>query len=170
MIARETYGYAIIITILVAAGIYIVMGLLKKYQYDLYMRFVELSSRVEDIGLQHRRQKELDGQYERIQAKVELIHERLNSRQVNYNPGASIMASIIPGTSAFTFKGGRLFDAIDTDGDGVLTYKELNAVMELTPVQLTEFVKTMNEAAGMDDHAQIITKKTFCRHFLDALE
>ena len=82
----------------------------------------------------------------------------------------SLVTPIIRTEGKLVFRAGRVFDEIDADHNGSLSFAELNAVMELPPLQLREFVRSMNEKARLPPDTNYVTKSTFELHFLDALE
>jgi hypothetical protein len=58
---------------------------------------------------------------------------------------------------------------LDTSRDGILSYTELNQILELDPVQLTEFVRRMNEQGRVSPNSSTVSRRTFVRHFVNVL-
>lgn len=63
------------------------------------------------------------------------------------------------------FNSDTLFDAIDTSGDGVISYEELDKAMALTGDQLTIFISKMNSAGGTPGNCTTVSRECFVRHF-----
>jgi Ca2+-binding EF-hand superfamily protein len=70
---------------------------------------------------------------------------------------------------AITFDAKRVFDELDADGNGNLSYTELNAILELNGVQLTEFVRRMNDLGCVSANCTVVSRRVFCRHFVNVL-
>jgi len=64
----------------------------------------------------------------------------------------------------------ELFDAIDTDSDGDLSFSELNKALQLKPAQLKEFVLEMNTQAGEPLDNTEVSKAVFVEYFLETME
>lgn len=69
-----------------------------------------------------------------------------------------------------------LFDAIDEDGNNVLTYSELDKAMLLTGEKLLAFIKMMNEADDFEGTSSTrkdqnqVSRDTFVKHFLPVMK
>ena len=65
-----------------------------------------------------------------------------------------------------SFDAAKLFDSIDTNGDGVLSYSELNVILQLDPLELNDFVRRMNAlGSGTETDQHRVTKGCVCGVF-----
>jgi Ca2+-binding EF-hand superfamily protein len=182
---RANYGYYLLSIMLVIPLIYILVRVVKRYNKDRYDHFVELASRRMDSmrvkSIRGKRQEQL----ERIKPQLDLIAGRLRvlaneqDQMGSGDTGNSIISSIISKKhkesvqvrtdGAVTFDAKLLFDELDTSRDGILSYTELNQILELDPVQLTEFVRRMNERDGVSPNCSVVSRRCFLRHFVNVL-
>jgi len=98
---------------------------------------------------------------EAIRPQLELLARRLRSRTVLSIGG--------PHGSSLEFDARELFDHIDTDGDGEVTYKELNRLLQLPHVELRDFARRMNQRALKPHDQKFVSRSVFCRHFVAVL-
>jgi ABC-type multidrug transport system ATPase subunit len=63
----------------------------------------------------------------------------------------------------------KLFDMLDVNQDGTLSYEELQLVLELKPEQLREFVWRMNNLDHVKSETEV-SRECFARNFLRVLE
>lgn len=164
--------------------IYILVRVIKRYNKDRYDHLVELASRRMDSmraqSIRGKRQKEL----QRIKPQLDLIAGRLrvlaNEQDQPESVGSGHTNSSFGGKKlkesvqvrtdgTITFDASLLFDELDTNSDGILSYTELNRILELDPVQLTEFVRRMNEREEMSFNSSVVSRRTFLRHFVNVL-
>ena len=132
-----------------------------------------------------RRQEKLKA----LQPKLKVIEERLkqNSQQILANASVRASASSVASnnrTSSASAKAintgrksgkiklnpRRMFDLMDTNGDGELEYDEINVALALNPVQLREFIRRMNQAAKVPPETATISRDVFISCFLRVLE
>ena len=64
----------------------------------------------------------------------------------------------------------KLFDAIDVDGSGVISYEELDKAMALTGDQLSMFIREMNRKAGNEDNDKFISRECFVKYFFETIQ
>ena len=69
-----------------------------------------------------------------------------------------------------SFKAEKLFDALDREKMGEVTYTDLNRLMKLSPTQFREFVKRMNEAAGEHPETEEVERHVFITQFLPVFD
>jgi hypothetical protein len=68
------------------------------------------------------------------------------------------------------FDARRVFDALDVDSNGELTFKELNIILGLDELELSEFGRRMNELAGQRRERESVTRPVFVKYFLPILK
>ncbi|CAB9504093.1 Putative white-brown complex homolog protein 30 [Seminavis robusta] len=63
-----------------------------------------------------------------------------------------------------------LFNALDDDDSGTLSYNEFNHLLGMNQVQLQQFIGGMNSRAGLDYDTKVLTRAVFVKNFLPVLE
>ena len=63
-----------------------------------------------------------------------------------------------------------LFNALDDDDSGTLSYNEFNTLLGMNQVQLQQFIGGMNSRAGLDYDTKALTRAVFVKNFLPVLE
>lgn len=168
---RAVYGYVVIGLAAFCVLVFIALVLIRRYKKDLYARILELKDRqVENLNnviASGRREKQ--EQLQRLQPKLELIAERVASQSQDGGRRKQPLLSVSK-DGQITFQTGRLFDQLDANRNGSLSYDEINAVLLLDPPQLHEFVTRMNELGGGSPHSTEVSRLSFAKHFLDALD
>jgi Ca2+-binding EF-hand superfamily protein len=171
---------------------YILYRVVMRYNKDRYAHFMELanrrinSMRVESLGLSQaynnygpgKRQEQL----KRIKPQLDLIAGRLRvvanqdkldctgSNDTNHSTSSKKNEPVrVHPDGPITFDAKRLFDELDADGDGNLSYTELNAILELNGLQLTEFVRRMNDLGCVSANCGVVSRRVFLRHFVNVL-
>lgn len=188
-LVREQYGYTILIIYFVLVILYIVWIIIKRRNKERVDKLVELAERrMTSIRLETFKRSERE-KLEKIKPRLELISARVktvreeqakadaeNGIKENFSFASSILPSKFKSESvavhsdgSIKFDARRLFDAIDTDGNHVLSYAELNRILELDTVSLQEFVRRMNERGGVSADCKVISRQVFVRHFVDVL-
>lgn len=99
-----------------------------------------------------------------LKPKLQVIEKRLKSKS---DLDASFLST---DRDDIQFDASRLFDVLDADGNGELSYKELNTVLKLPPIPLREFANRMNQAGKAPPGTNYISRPVFTRYFLTALE
>jgi Ca2+-binding EF-hand superfamily protein len=89
-------------------------------------------------------------------------------RSGGYN-GSIAAAGMQISQENITFDAERFFDTLDVNGDGVLSYEELNRILRLRPSELHDFIRRMNILDDERDEHHV-TKDTFVLYFLDVLD
>jgi hypothetical protein len=67
------------------------------------------------------------------------------------------------------FDARRVFDILDADASGDVSFEELNVILGFNEVELKEFIRRMNEMAGLSLETCIVTRPVFVKYFLQAL-
>jgi hypothetical protein len=184
---RYIFGYVVLgigsALILLAIGI----SHLRKYESDLFQKQFEMLARQAGSVrlLQHRKQRQ--EQLERLRPKLDIISKRLGKLE-NTNDAflstidtpttdadssaraltGSTLIVVDDGTLVFDAK--KIYDALDTDSSGDLSYEELNTVLELDKVQLQNFVERMQVLGGQAEESETLSRPVFVRYFLKVLE
>ena len=178
---RAAYGYGILFFLVAAVGAFFIYKIVKRFQEERANRLWTLASRrmdslkMERIRFRHRRQ------LYQIKPQLDLIANRLRSSsatsgftEVDADDGGSVPSSRAPVAvsiaegGSITFDAKMLFDQVDKNNDGVLTYDELNTILQLDPVQLQEFVRRMNNLGG-ERSQKTVSRAVFCKHFVKVL-
>jgi Ca2+-binding EF-hand superfamily protein len=172
---RDKYGWVVFGLIFALAIFFIVVVLMKRYNKELIYKFNDLQQRQTDsIRLYVNRKKRQQDQLERIRPQLTLISMRVASLEASQhgdseNKLRSSQATLVTGDKV-VFDARKLFDTIDVDSSGDVSFSELNQILELNPIQLTDFVRRMNELAGVSVEADCVTRPTFVKYFLQVLE
>ena len=170
-IVRDTYGWVVFGLLVAAAVLYIIYALMKRYRNDLVEKLFDLQQRQVDglrLLVTWKQQQE---RLERIRPKLEMISRRLAILEEKGQSGSGIASEATLVTEKeVIFDARKLFDAIDLDSNGEASFAELNAILELNPLELKEFVRRMNALEGVSEDKDFVTRPTFVRHFLQVLE
>jgi Ca2+-binding EF-hand superfamily protein len=161
---RHNFGY--IVLGVVGAFTLLALGFvsLRRHKKELFDHLYELQARqVDSIRLMHRHKKK-QLQLERMRSKLEIISKRVDKLE-----GKKANGSVRAGEE-LRFDARKLFDVLDADGNGVLSYEELNIILGLNYIELKNFVRLMLEYAEKDQSSETVTRPTFVKHFLQVLE
>jgi len=63
----------------------------------------------------------------------------------------------------------NLFDQLDMDCNGILSFNELNIILQLSETQIKYFVREMNKEAGVESNTKTVSKQTFVNHFYECI-
>ncbi|VEU38252.1 unnamed protein product [Pseudo-nitzschia multistriata] len=184
---RDLYGWIGLLIILVLAVAYIAWGLLNRYNKRVADHVSDLEqralNRIENLksdmtGNDSEQSREL----EQLRPKLELIKIRLANMERTDESARDVKVlgsskKIIDGSKAVELDGERirfdairLFDVLDIDGSGDLSFDELNAILGLSEVELKEFIRRMNEmAADSSSDKNTVTRPVFAKYFLQVL-
>ena len=111
--------------------------------------------------------------YARLRPNLEVIAGRLGSID-DAGSGLAQRRTVLHVDKAgnIAFHANDFFDVLDRDGDGEMSYEEINEVLGLSDAQLQAFVANMagRAAAGSrPTQRDRVSRSTFVRFFLDAL-
>jgi hypothetical protein len=67
------------------------------------------------------------------------------------------------------FDARRVFDILDVDCSGDVTFEELNVILGFNEAEMKEFIRRMNEMAGTTSNNDSVTRPVFVKYFLQAL-
>lgn len=156
-------------------------------------RVQELSSRSMDTARTIVRRKQRQQALERLKPKLFSIQQRLEASLRGKVAGEQSDGSVISGTSSsigtspsqeansnseaisihesgkIKYNARQLFDILDVNRDGKLSYQELQLVLGLKEEQLTEFVRRMNQLDDGKSQTEV-SRACFAKHFLKVLE
>jgi len=176
---REKYGYTILIFLAVVACFYIFYKVMRRYREEQVQKLLSMAGRRVDSVRNKSYQRGQKKRLERIKPQLELISSRLrvsnsstNSEEIEQeipkkvDPSGAIRIS---SDGQISFNVARLFDEVDVNNDGTLTYSELNTILQLDGVQLREFVRRMNVIEHAPRGQPFVSRATFCRHFVRVL-
>lgn len=140
--------------------------------------------------------KHQEHEFKKIRHKVELINRRLQTLEENsfhnsantannnksatggllHSLGLSFNAikvdnhAVTENEKVIEFDPRHLFDALDTKSKGELKFKELNLLLALDELELSEFGRRMNELAGQPKESETVTRPVFVKYFLPILK
>jgi len=100
-----------------------------------------------------------------LKPKLKTIEKRLR-REFGSEVRMELVISSETEDGKIIFKAEKLFDTLDRDGLGELTYVEINSVLNLGKAQLREFAARMNEAAGEPPETEEVERHVFVTQFL----
>lgn len=192
---RDLYGWIILGLLIATAMGYIALTLMERYKMDLVAKLLHMQERqacckyekelvAKLIQLQQRQacsirlylnRKRQQEQLERIRPKLEVISRRvadieaakeMDNKASRKNRPPSLMVT----EKKVIYDARRLFDTIDVRGEGAISGYELNELLDLTATELNEFVRRMNELAGVKGQFDYVSRRTFVEHFLQVLE
>ena len=175
---KDMYGWIVLIIIAILSAAYIGWTILNRYNERLAEHISDLERRVQSriTGASIRVAMHKKRDLEKIRPKLELISYRLAKIEKGQTPRSSITSrDSIPSTGLkvdsdqIQFDAIQLFDILDADESGALTYDELNVILGLSDDELQEFVRRMNEAAGSSVAKVSVTRPVFAKYFLQVL-
>jgi ABC-type multidrug transport system ATPase subunit/Ca2+-binding EF-hand superfamily protein len=180
---RDNVGVAIIVIFFVAVIAYLIQVFFHRRIAALTHQLERFSNRILNQGDLERQVDEQRKRMERIRPKLEIIQRRLNhlSRIMESSADVDIVAVdsmnhnatdlSIDKHGVLIFHADELFDSIDTNGDGSLSYQELNKVLQLDPLELCDFMKRMNGlSSSSTTGASSVDRATFVQYFLEVLD
>jgi Fe-S cluster assembly ATPase SufC len=178
--------------------LYLASIVFQRYIERIQIRWTDLTGRALQYKDFQRRAREQKDKLNRIRPKLQIIQQRVvhmqsitsNSSEANAcgsstgNGKRTLRESILGSKKSHHehpvevctdgevfFNVWEFFDALDHDGNGILSYDELNRVLQLEPAELHDFVRRMNTLdADEPTDSNHVTKSTFVHHFLDVLE
>jgi hypothetical protein len=141
LVVDDPYGYVILFLLFLLCIAAIIYVLIRRYKKGLITHLNDLRQRQADIVKLFINREKRQKRMERIAHKLDLISHRLEEAEAKEGSGRS------PSGLAYSskFDARRLFDPLDIDDDGDVTFSELNVILELKGVELKEFVRQMNE-------------------------
>lgn len=181
-LVKDLYGWIVLFVIVVLAAAYIGWGLLNQYNKRLadhisrserrvQSRMSRISTRM-STGISHHHHKE-KRDLEKLRPKLELINYRLAKMEEDQSSSKNKKKHSITGLKIYggeiKFDSIRLFDALDADASGDLTFDELNVILGLNEAELREFIRRMNEMADSESIRVSVTRPVFAKYFLQAL-
>jgi len=164
---RETYGY---IGLAVALGVilcFMAWIVFKSRNQEAAARladFQDLTLGVVTDAMTYRKQQD---KLQQLKPKLKYIEKKL------LKAAGSKRQSLALNTDdhgRIQFNARKLFDAMDENGDGELSFKELNRIMKLKPAAMKQFMHKMNQAGHAPAGTDSVSRAIFIRHFLTALE
>ena len=68
------------------------------------------------------------------------------------------------------FDARHVFDTLDADESREVSFEELNRILGFNELELSEFVRRMNELAGNSLELESVTRPVFVKYFLQVLQ
>lgn len=152
----------LIVFVVVVVG-YITFDFARTYLQFLTARIESLSNRILQASEIEKHADARQARLNHLRPKFAIIQSRLHLEEGNSE------ALAIDSEGNVTFNEVEFFELVDKDKNGTITYDELDAILQLQPKELRQFVERMNE---LDHHENTdeISKKCFTHYFLDVLE
>ncbi|CAB9510243.1 Putative white-brown complex homolog protein 30 [Seminavis robusta] len=166
---REQYGYIVIFVAFGLLVLLMIFVLFKQRNQNLIDRLSdlqELSLFSVRSAINFRNRKK---QLQELKPKLKVIENRLNKLQGDSRISGNII-STETASGNVKFDAQQLFDILDSDGNGELSYQELNEVLQLKPAALREFAARMNKAGKEPSGTTTISRAVFVKYFLLSLE
>jgi hypothetical protein len=167
---QDMYGYIVLAIIVSLVVVYIGWGLLQRYNTKLADRVHDLEKRFNVKKLQQKGMKNQEQTQkqvlEKLRPKLELIGLRLAKKEGIKSHDSRRNGIEFHGVG-IKFDAERLFDVLDADGSGDVTFDELNVILGLSEAELQEFIRRMNEMADIDNAS--VTRPVFVKYFLQVL-
>jgi ABC-type lipoprotein export system ATPase subunit len=191
---RQMYGYLVFSAFLLAFLLYVVWHWIRRYRADLYRRLVEVSARqtldpTRMLKIRAERQallEQIRPKLFSINTRLAALHENneLQPEQNNNGPTGEgnrlwYKSPIFAADGrTIKFSAHKLFDMLDYNQNGYLSFDELQEILQLNPMQLQEFVKRLNELdhqptntnVAEEEHEKAVSRSCFVRHFLGVLQ
>lgn len=196
-LTQDSYGYIVLGMVGLVVIIYIVFTLLERHNESLAHKIHELEKRMLKRAHSSRRfttgnfQSQQKQMLEKLRPKLELIGRRLSKLEETGVSGDAIGSSSKHGDAigsfsrhekrplhhgieivgdVIKFDARRVFDILDADCSGDVTFNELNVILGLNDLELKEFIRRMNEMAGSEsNNSLLVTRPVFVKYFLQVL-
>lgn len=161
---KNLFGYFVVG---IGCGLFLlilVWQYMKRNNQELYKMIVEMQERnvssVRDAMNYRTRQKKLQA----LKPKLQVIEKRLQQMAIDKET-STLSTDAADGKIRFDAR--KLFDTLGTDNSDDLDYEEINSVLKLKAVQLSEFIRRMNQAA---EEPEKVSRPAFVKNFLHVLE
>lgn len=185
-LTQDIYGYVVLGIFVGLSAVYIVFTLLERYNSKLSERILEMERRFVSRAVHSKKADayEENKVLEKLRPKLELISRRLAKVEevgsaTNMSAPTSPLSMRSQKSSVSTgleidgdyikFDARRVFDILDADDSGDVSYEELNVILGLNDFELVEFIRRMNEMAGHDSSNNSVDRPTFVKYFLQVL-
>ena len=167
---RQSYAYTILVLAAVLMVLVVALQIFRRYKRQRNNQLRDLHRRNADDGLR-------DLAYKRRHLKkLKLLKPKLKTveRRLRKEFGSEVRMELVISTETedgkIIFKAEKLFDALDREKLGELSYADLNRLLKLSKTQLREFVKRMNEAAGEPPESEEVERHVFVTQFLPVFD
>lgn len=186
-LVRDRFGYVVLTILAVVTSVTIIFGLFKRYNQALIDRIMAFErrfvlDRLHSFEARHSRilqfidQKNTKKYGDRLKPKLELISRRLGNFEARKSTSESSIGEgsssgiSLNENSANKFDARRVFDALDADLSGDVSFSELNVILGLNELELAEFARRMNELGGVPPDRESVARPVFVRYFLQVLK
>ena len=165
-------GIYISCAVLAFVLLFTIVTFFKKYWSDQLYKL----SLIEKRSLDPFKKLNIFDQREKRMKRIKPLLENLAKRMEENNIGSKKVKNDIlriPEEESTQFHSQALrglFNALDKDDDGYLSYNDFNILLGMNQVQLEQFVEGMNWKAGLDPEFKLLPRSVFVRHFLSMLE
>jgi Ca2+-binding EF-hand superfamily protein len=182
---RDAFGYVFFSFVVVVLLLTSCVLKRREYQSKVFAKQLELLARQADSLNVSKRRNVRQEQLERLKPKLDILARRLERRRP---PRMARSPASQSTTHSTIFDTRKLYDLLDNDGNGKISYQELNAVLELNQHELQNFVRRMRELGQMDDDTinndesedyyynhhrnqeDTVSRAVFVKHFIQVLD
>ena len=133
----------------------------KTFKKDQEKEEEKLKDRLSDKKKQEQFERERAAQLRRVKPMLNMISRRLGDK--------SILKEDDRG-NVIDFDMNVLFNSIDKDGNGIISYSELDDAMQLSGEELEIFIRLMNEAGGELVESREVKRKVFIENFFNVID
>lgn len=183
-LTQDPYGWIVLGIVISFVVLYIGFTLLQQHNNGLAHRLQELEKRVLASAHSNIRfsslyyQSQKKNMLEKLRPKLELVSRRLFKLEEMNSANDSVGSAtrhgrktngVEIGGEVIKFDARRVFDLLDADASGDVTFKELNVILGLNDLELKEFIRRMNEMAGSQSNNTSVTRPVFVKYFLQVL-
>jgi polyhydroxyalkanoate synthesis regulator phasin len=149
-------------------------------------RSIDLKNNRSGSLLEMMSKKKKQQELKKIRHKVELINRRLAALEErgalhksartfgaiynSFGASKSHHSGDLDSGRETKFDARRVFDVLDVDSSGHVSFEEFNVILGLNDLELSEFVRRMNELAGYKKHRESVTRPVFVKYFLQVLK
>lgn len=166
---RPSYAYTVMVLVLVLMMLVVVIQLfrIQKLRRNEQCRALQhrTADGLRDVAYKRRHLKRL----RRMTPKLKQVEKRLRKEF-----GSEVRMDLVISTETedgkIIFKAEKLFDALDREKIGELSYAELNRLLKLSHAQLREFIRRMNEAAAEPPETEEVERHVFVTQFLPVFD
>jgi hypothetical protein len=178
---RDAFGYVFFSFVVVVLLLASCVLKRREYQSKVFAKQLELLARQTDSLNVSKRRNVRQEQLERLKPKLDILARRLERTH-------PVRTARSPTSHSNIFDTRKLYDLLDKDGNGKISYQELNAVLELNPHELQNFVRRMKELGQTDDDTtnndesedyynyyhpnqdDAVSRAVFIKHFIQVLD
>lgn len=121
----------------------------------------KLKDRLGDKKKEEKFERERADQLRRVKPMLKMISDRLGDNSILQEDDRG---------NVIDFDMNVLFNSIDKDGNGIISYSELDDAMQLSGEELKMFIQLMNQAGGELQESREVKRKVFIENFFHVID